>query len=226
LVFGSVPHGPLAILKETYCGERELPPGLGKGPVQYLKELREKLQLAKSYAESHAQRAQQQYATRYNRRSRDKHFALHEKVLILKPDSTASRVFSRWRGPAEIVAVKSPYSYVVELDGVKYRLHANYLRRHNVRADEITYDTTAFGRTGATDMKAPVGEPDRNEGARGGRQQPMQVATCAVIHEEDEDFGAVQTVGARQDVGKVDPREETNNCLPSQRIDIEQLKHF
>ena len=27
--FGRVPHGPLAILKETWCGERELPPELG-----------------------------------------------------------------------------------------------------------------------------------------------------------------------------------------------------
>jgi len=138
LAFGRVPHGPLAILKETWCGERELPPGLGKSAVEYLEELRNNLEIAQQYAEAHTQRAQQRYADRHNRRSRDKHFAVGDEVLILKPDSTASRVFSQWKGPAKIIIVKSPHSYIVDLDGVKHHLHANNLRRYNVKADEVS----------------------------------------------------------------------------------------
>jgi transposase InsO family protein len=57
LVFGRVPRGPLAVLKETWCGEREFPPEVGKNAVEYLKELHENLRTAKEYAEIHAQNA-------------------------------------------------------------------------------------------------------------------------------------------------------------------------
>ena len=95
LAWGRIPRGPLAILKETWCGERELPPGLGKEPTEYLKELLHNLQIAKAYAESHAQRSQQLTAERYNRRSKEKSFEVGDEVLILKTDSTKSRVFSK-----------------------------------------------------------------------------------------------------------------------------------
>ena len=57
-------------------------------------------------------------------RSKDKHF---EVVLILMPDSTASRGFSKWTGPATMVEVLCPYSYVVDVAGTKRRFHANKL---------------------------------------------------------------------------------------------------
>jgi len=69
-----------------------------------------------SYAESHTEKARSRYATRYNLRSHDKHFEVGEQVLILHHDSTASKVFSRWKGHkfATVVEVKSPCSYFVE----------------------------------------------------------------------------------------------------------------
>ena len=63
---------------------------------------------------------------------------------ILQPDNTKSRVFSRWKGPATIVQVKFPHSYVVDLDDIKYRMHANQLRQYNIRADEVTFDNRVF----------------------------------------------------------------------------------
>lgn len=221
LAFGRVPHGPLAILKETWCGEREFPPELGKGPLEYLKELHENLKIAQHYAESHTQRAQQSYAERYNRRSRDKHFALGDEVLILKPDSTVSRVFSKWKGPAKIVAVKSPYSYIVELDGARHHLHANNLRRYNVKADEISYDSSAFeAGDNALELK-PLedGEICVNFCEALNFQQPPSVATCAIIHDEDTDFGRVQTVAAANE-------NKAQSLLPSQRIDAKALAHL
>jgi len=52
-----------------------------------------------------------------------------EKVLILQKDYTASRVFLRWKGPATIVEIISPYSYLVEIDGARTVYHANHLRK-------------------------------------------------------------------------------------------------
>ena len=212
LAWGRIPRGPLAILKETWCGERELPPGLGKEPTEYLKELLHNLQIAKAYAESHAQRSQQLTAERYNRRSKEKSFEVGDEVLILKTDSTKSRVFSKWRGPAKIVTVKSPYSYIVELDGARHNLHANHLRRYNVRVEQVVYDSTAFG--GAINNALDI--PPTVIAASRAKTQTFNVSTCAIIHDEDTDFGAVQTIGPpSSDEGK-----------PSQKIDRKESDHL
>jgi len=106
LAFGRLPRGPLAVLKETWCGEREFTLNLGKTPVQYLKNLHPQLDIANSYAKLPTEHVQPRYATHYNLRSRDKHFVVNDQVLILQPDSTASRLHSKWKGPATVVEVR------------------------------------------------------------------------------------------------------------------------
>jgi len=77
------------------AGECEFPLTIGKNVVEYLKELEEKLQIAHEYADKNTKKAQSQYVYPYNLRSKDKSFVEGEKCLILSPDSTASKVFSR-----------------------------------------------------------------------------------------------------------------------------------
>jgi hypothetical protein len=137
LVFGKLPRGPLSILRETWTGDREVPAELNKTVVEYLEDLRNKLEVAQHYANEHSNVAQERYVSRYNLRSRDKRFSVGEKFLILQRDNTASKVFSRWRGPAEIFEVKSPYSYIVALGDARYHMHANHLRKYHVRVDEV-----------------------------------------------------------------------------------------
>jgi len=57
------------------------------------------MEKAQSYAQCHSEKAQNACVERYNRRSCDKSFEVGESVLILAPDSTISKVFSRWQGP-------------------------------------------------------------------------------------------------------------------------------
>ena len=42
LVYGRVPRGPLAILKETWTGEREVTPPLSQPVEEYLQDLRKR----------------------------------------------------------------------------------------------------------------------------------------------------------------------------------------
>jgi len=81
-------RGPLSILKDSWCGDENLPVSFGKNATEYLRELHDKLEIAKTYAVSHAEREQNRYASHYNLRSRDKHFEVGEQVLILMPDIT------------------------------------------------------------------------------------------------------------------------------------------
>ena len=46
LLYGRLPKGPLTILKDSWAGELELPPNLGKYMAAYLQELKENLEIA------------------------------------------------------------------------------------------------------------------------------------------------------------------------------------
>ena len=76
LVFGKLPVGPLAILRETWTGDRELPADLNKTAVEYLENLRNKLEIAQNYASERSNVAQERYVFTHNLRSRDKRFPL------------------------------------------------------------------------------------------------------------------------------------------------------
>ena len=153
-----------------------------------MRELHDKLEVAKTYASSHSQREQQKYATRYNLRSKDKHFEVGEKVLILMPDSTASRTFSKWTGPATVFEVLSPYSYVVDVTGTRRRFHANKLRKFYVRVESVVYDSLSF------------------------------VNTCAVVYENDSDFGDIDAIPLSTKV--------SDFMSPSQKIDRNSIRHL
>jgi len=63
---------------------------------------------------------------------------------VLIPDATASKLFSKWKGPATVVAVRSPYSYKVNLDGNVRHYHANHLRRYHGRVESVLYDSSVY----------------------------------------------------------------------------------
>jgi transposase InsO family protein len=143
LLYGTLPRGPLSALKESWAGTKELPLNLGKGPVEYLQSLKENLELAKVYAEAHASKELQRHAAHYNLRSTEKRFEVGDRVVILAPDSS-NKVYSRWQGPGTISKVKSPHSYIVELDGKLRHLHANKLRRYRERLEQARVDNCAI----------------------------------------------------------------------------------
>ena len=72
-------------------------------------------------------------------------------------------------GPATVVDVRSPYSYTVELDGVRRHFHANKLRKFHVRVDSVTCDSLDV-------------------------LESQSVNTCAVVYENDTDFGQLNVI--------------------------------
>jgi len=144
LAFGRLPRGPLSVLKDTWTGAEDPPLNLGKSVTDYLKDLRERFAIAEQYASEHADVKQTQYAHHYNLRSREKQFDINEQVLVLTPDSTASKTFSKWRGPGIIVSKKSPHSYLVEIDNTRIHVHANKLRKFHHRVQEVTCEVPVY----------------------------------------------------------------------------------
>lgn len=130
-------RGPLAILRDTWLGFRDLPVSLGRRTDDFLTNVQQSLQAAESYARQHTEVPQRQYVHNYNLRARPKKFSVGQDCLILQPHDTSSRMFSRWKGPAKIVEIRYPDSYVVELEGRKYHLRANHLRAYFVHVDIV-----------------------------------------------------------------------------------------
>ena len=133
----------------------------------------------------------------YNLRTRDKHFTVGETVLVLLPDSNSSRVFNKWKGPAKVVEILSPYSYLIEMDdGRRQHLHANRLRKYNVKVDEV--ECTSVG---------------------------IEVdCSCAVIYDRDVEFGRVETVDVSEVDESVGLPYVDD--LPSQKIDSNRVSHL
>jgi len=196
LAFSRLPRGPLAVLKDTMTGKVELPLNLGKTVSEYLQELKKNLQMAQQYAASHAQKAQQRYISRYNLRAREKSFEIGQR-LVLRPDSTSSKVFSRWQGPGIIKDKKSAHSYLVDINGSVKHIRADKLRKYHVAIEEIVCETISDGH----------GETKINH--------------CAVIYDDDDDFGDVGILGNPNENtnGKTEP-------LPSQKINLNSLSHL
>jgi len=133
LVYGRVPRGPLAVLKETWAGEREIPPDLGKPVEDYLLDLREKLCEAASYADVHAGNQQAGHVGRYNLRARHKTFNEGDQVIVLAPEC-GGKLLNKWQGPGTVVKTMSQNSYLVDLGNSGTRhVHANKMRHFVAR---------------------------------------------------------------------------------------------
>src|SRR5664279_2023776 len=202
LVFGSLPRGPLAILRETWLGQRESADSSSKVDTSaYLEGVLDRLQTAQKYAADHAEIEQARHVRHYNLKSKDKQFAVGDKCLILQRDSTASSVFSRWKGPATVVQVCSPYTYMIELNGGRYHMHANNLRKFNVRVDEVECKSISCD---ISSDSLILGEGVVNN--------------CTIIYDNDVDFGNIAVVETFHCIGE--------EMLPSQRISPDKIAHL
>ena len=64
LVWGRLPRGPLAVIKDAMTGKTELPLNLGKTACEYIQDLRQNLEMTQNYAKEHAEKAQGKYVAR------------------------------------------------------------------------------------------------------------------------------------------------------------------
>jgi len=107
-------------------------------------------------------------------RAREKSFEIGQKVLVLIPDSTSSKTFSRWVGPAVIKDRLSNHTYLVDINGSRKHLHADNIRKYHIQIDEATCDTVTTG------------------------HENTKLNHCAVIYDDDRDFGSVDVIDTDQ----------------------------
>ncbi|GFQ75937.1 retrovirus-related Pol polyprotein from transposon opus [Trichonephila clavata] len=137
LVYGRLPNGPLKLLKEVLTGDKEIPTGSSKSVEEYLRDLTGKLKQAHNLARGNSEKAQAEYASRYNLRSREKRLAVGDQVLVLIP-SSSHKLLKKWMGPASIIELPRPHTARVKMDdGSEKGLHFNKLRPYIARIEQI-----------------------------------------------------------------------------------------
>jgi len=67
--------------------------------------------------------------------------------LVLTADSTSSKTFLRWVGPAVIKDKVSNHSYLVDINGTVKHIHADKLRKYHIglQVNEVICDTVTTG---------------------------------------------------------------------------------
>ncbi|GFY63043.1 transposon Ty3-I Gag-Pol polyprotein [Trichonephila inaurata madagascariensis] len=137
LVYGRLPNGPLKLLKEVWTGDKEIPTGSSKSIEEYLRDLTEKLKQAHNLARRNSEKAQAEYASRYNLRSREKRLAVGDQVLVLISLSS-HKLLKKWMGPATIIELPRPHTARVKMeDGSERERHFNKLRPYIARIEQI-----------------------------------------------------------------------------------------
>ena len=144
----------------------------GETASEYLEELRKNLEL--DYAMSHTDTAQRRHISKYNLRAKEKSFEIGQKVLVLTPDSTSSKTFSRWIGPAVIKDKLSNHSYLVNINGTVKHIHVDKFRKYHIQVHEVICDTVTAG------------------------HEQTRINHRAVIYDEDSDFGSVYVIDTDQ----------------------------
>ena len=136
MLYGRPARGPLAVLKDSWIGELEKPPNLGKSPEQYLTELKRKLIESEKFACINTETEQARYIRNYNKNTRSKQFQMGDKVVILIPDST-HKTFAKWQN-GTVVRVVTPHTYMVDLEnGARHRIHADKMRLFLSRCSSV-----------------------------------------------------------------------------------------
>ena len=105
MVYGKIPRGILSILRDNITGLQTVHPNVTGSVKEYCDKIINDLKISHELADSHCAKAQKQYVTHYNLRSRDESFEPGNQVLVLFPDST-DKLISKFQGPA-IVRTKS-----------------------------------------------------------------------------------------------------------------------
>ena len=80
-----------------------------------------------------------------------------------------------------VKAVRSPYRYEVDLNGVIRYYHANKLRKYHVHVESVTYDTSVycFDNDG---ISLPVIDEEHG----------IAIDSCAVVYEKNDDFDHIE----------------------------------
>ncbi len=129
LLYGWQVQGPLDLLRKSW--EDPVSRTEEKGIVQYVLEMRDRLEQYREQARENLQEAQQAQKQWYDQHARLRQFQPGQKVLLLLPTSS-NKLLAKWQGPYTVVRKMGPVTYEVhhpDKGKAKQTYHVNLLRQ-------------------------------------------------------------------------------------------------
>ncbi len=133
LLYGWQVQGPLDLLKKGW-EEEPTSKKEEKGIVQYVLEMRDRLEQYREQAKENLQEKQQAQKRWYDQHARLRQFQPGQKVLLLLPTST-SKLLAKWQGPYTVVRKMGPVTYEVhhpDKGKARQTYHVNLLKEWKV----------------------------------------------------------------------------------------------
>jgi len=130
LLYGHPGRSSVDVLYDIWTEKEFECPDLSKKDQKFYDDVRTKIEESVRLATKNREKNLQPYIDRYNLKAKEKTFKVGDSVLILMPSST-HKLKLKWKGPARILKVVSPGSYMVynPQDESTHLLHANKLRK-------------------------------------------------------------------------------------------------
>nr|KAG5697202.1 hypothetical protein BaRGS_028938 [Batillaria attramentaria] len=129
LLYGRTVRGPLKILKEAWTQDSNEEV---KTTVQYVLDLRERLEAMGELARKNLGRSAERYATEFNRMAKPRHLPVGSRVLLLLP-TKRNKLEMAWQGPYEVVERAGEADYRIRVGDRIKLFHANLLKAYQER---------------------------------------------------------------------------------------------
>ncbi|GBN53329.1 hypothetical protein AVEN_100400-1 [Araneus ventricosus] len=100
-MYGTQARGSLEVLKSSWAGEVPLPTNISQSVVDYLQELKLKMEQAAEQVLIFAERKQHSYADYLNRKTTSQWFMPGDQVYLIIPDSK-NKLHAPWTGPVKL----------------------------------------------------------------------------------------------------------------------------
>ena len=198
LLYGRTVRGPMKILRSIWTGEEGETEA--RTSYQYVFELRERLQEIMKVAREELERSHGRYKRYFDRRSKERRFAVADKVLVLLPTDN-NKLLMHWRKPFRVTKIIGINDYEVEVRGKGKVYHANLLKRYHSRSD--------------TDGK-------RCERATEGLL--LQVASAAILEADEWDQDDTINGNSLLKLGTCQPKETAGNVKISEELTYGERK--
>ena len=130
LVYGRTVRGPMAVLKQLWTDEQASEEV--RTTYQYVVDLRNKLEEVCKLAQENLCDARGRQAKYYNKKAKERHFEVGDKVLLLLP-LEHNKLQVSWRGPFEVTEKKGGQNYRIRVGDKDKLYHVNLLKRYRVR---------------------------------------------------------------------------------------------
>ena len=136
LVYGSVPRGPLSLLKDLWL-QPELDQST-KTTYQYVLDLKQRIKHACRIAKHNTEKQMIKSKERYDSKAKHRQFSVGDQVLLFLPCGS-NKLTNEWKGPFTVVETVpgSRVNYVIDIGGKQKTYHINMLQEYTSRPQRL-----------------------------------------------------------------------------------------